>query len=358
MGEVAVLSEEELTHIQSDQNPSPRISIVGIGGAGNKLLGNVIGSGGIGPEQCVAVNTDRGQLSRSLASNKVLLGEDMVDGRGVFGSVSMGRRALQLSAHRVTSFVEASDMTIILVGFGGGTGTAAAPLIAQWARTQVKPVVAVVALPFTHERERRFIALRGLKKMADACDCTVVVDNAMSLDGTEGIDGRLADVTAVATVRSLTEALSNLDPSVAKNIMRILMLGALSSVYTYQMRPEESLSTAIVQTLRTPSSNLPLSRAQGAVLLYNGPVPIGASQAARAYDALSSLTGRKLSFVYGCTLTASAPTLCLLLTGFDYSSSLGSFVELLTDLYDVEYEQPTGNLDAPLPLHLYQLEKP
>jgi len=352
------LSEEELTHTRFDQNQTPRISIVAIGGAGNKLLANVIDSGDIGPEQCVAVNTDRGQLSRSLASNKVLLGEDIVDGRGAFGSVSIGRRALQLSAHRVTSFVDASDMTIILVGFGGGTGTAAAPLVAQWARTQIKPVVAVVALPFTHERERRFIALRGLKKMADACDCTVVVDNAMSLDGSEEVDGRLADITAVTAVRSLTEALSSLDPSVAKNILQTLVLGPISSVYTYQMRPEESLGTAIVETLRTPSSNLPLSRAQGAVLLYTGPIPIGPSQAARAYDVLSSITGRKLSFVYRSTVKASPPTLCLLLTGYDYGSSLGSFVELLTDLYDVEYEQSTGGLDAPLPLQLYQLERP
>src|SRR2546427_8407202 len=95
-GGMRALSEEELSHIRSDQNPSPRISIVGIGGAGNKLLGNVIGNGGIGPEQCVAVNTDKGQLSRSLASNKILLGEDIVDGKEVSGSVSVGRRALQL----------------------------------------------------------------------------------------------------------------------------------------------------------------------------------------------------------------------------------------------------------------------
>src|SRR2546422_5080304 len=117
-GRMRALSEEELSHIRSDQNPSPRISIVGIGGAGNKLLGNVIGNGGIGPEQCVAVNTDKAPMSRSVASNKVLLGEDIVEGKRGFGSVSVGRRALQLSAHRVTSFVGPSDITIILVGFG------------------------------------------------------------------------------------------------------------------------------------------------------------------------------------------------------------------------------------------------
>src|SRR5437879_10889543 len=115
---------------------------------------------------------------------------------------------------------------------------------------------------------------------------------------------------------------------------------------------------AIEEVGATPSSNRAVPRAAGAVLLYTGPVPIGASQAARAYDTLSSLTGRTLSFVYASTVKASAPTLCLLLTGYDYESSLGSFVELLTDLYDVEYEQPTVNLEAPLPLQLYQLERP
>src|SRR5207244_12197047 len=97
-GGMRALSEEELSHIRSDQNPSPRISIVGIGGAGNKLLGNVIGNGGIGPEQCVAVNTDKGQVSRSLASNKVLLGEDIVDGKGVFGSVRSEKHTSELQS--------------------------------------------------------------------------------------------------------------------------------------------------------------------------------------------------------------------------------------------------------------------
>src|SRR3989475_12663886 len=70
-GGMRALSEEELSHIRSDQNPSPRISIVGIGGAGNKLLGNVIGNAGSGPAQCGAVRTRRRQLARWRASTKI-----------------------------------------------------------------------------------------------------------------------------------------------------------------------------------------------------------------------------------------------------------------------------------------------
>ena len=353
------LSEEELSRSRHDPGVGPRISIVGIGGAGNKLLGSVIDAGGAVAGQCIAINTDRVQLARSLAQNKVLLGEDIASGRGAMGSVSLGRRAIQLSAHRVTSFVEESDMTIILVGFGGGTGTSAAPLVAQWARTQIKPVVAVVALPFTHEREKRFIALRGLKKMSEACDCTIVVDNAVSPQ-TESDEGkeRFADTTAVGTVRSISDALSNLEPGVSKNVLRVMMQGSLAVACVRRLRPRENISTALIESVRTPSSNLPLSNAQGAVLLHAGPVQLGPGQAAQMHEMISSLAGHKLSFAYGSVASSSDPILCTLLTGYDYRSSIVGFVELLTDLYDLEYGEPSTQLQYPIEIPLYQLERP
>ncbi|HZD13376.1 MAG TPA: hypothetical protein VE177_07660, partial [Candidatus Binatus sp.] len=115
--------------------------------------------------------------------------------------------------------------------------------------------------------------------------------------------------------------------------------------------------SGLVEALKTPSSNLPLAKAQGAVLVSTGPRPFGASQVAQAYDTLYSLTGRRLSFAHGSVVSATEPRLCLLLTGYDYSSSIGSFVDLLTELYDVELGQPAGNLDKPLRLPIYQLER-
>jgi cell division GTPase FtsZ len=98
-------------------------------------------------------------------------------------------------AYRVAPFTRESDFTILLAGLGGATGTLAGPLIAQWHRNQVRPVVSVVALPFIHERERRFVALRGLKKMVEACDCTVIVDNSIEKPALLNSE-RVADETA------------------------------------------------------------------------------------------------------------------------------------------------------------------
>src|SRR5437870_13470281 len=89
----------------------------------------------------------------------------------------------------------------------GGTGTESAPIIAQRSRTPVRPVVSVVAIPFIHERERRFIALRGLKRMVEACDCTIVIDNGLDR-GYLSAASRTTDETASIAVRSLTELLS------------------------------------------------------------------------------------------------------------------------------------------------------
>jgi len=246
-------------------------------------------------------------------------------------------------------------MTIILVGFGGGTGTAAAPMIAQWARTQVKPVVAVVALPFTHERERRFIALRGLKRMSEACDCTIVVDNATSSLDSDERPGRSTDATAVVTVRRISEALSRLEPTIMKNVMRVMTLGSLAVACVRNVQPDANLASAIIASIRSPSSDLPLSRAQGAVLLHTGPVSLGQGQANHIYETVSSLVGHEISFAYGSVVSQDSQV-CLLLTGYQYDSSIGGFVELLTDLYDVEYGQNADRLDHHVWLPLYQLE--
>ena len=143
------MSAEEISSEERLANPILRVSVVGVGGAGNNLLSHAIG-GGVSPSRCVAVNTDRGQLSRSPARNKVFL-EDSVASTSstlVFGLDD--QRAFQSAAHRVTSYTDGSDFTIVVTGLGGETGTQSAPIIAQRSRTPVRPVVSVVAIPFIH----------------------------------------------------------------------------------------------------------------------------------------------------------------------------------------------------------------
>src|SRR3989441_5236862 len=225
-----------------------QVAIVGVGGAGNNLLSQAI-DGGISPRNCVAVNTDRSQLSESRAQNKVFL----ADCFETSSQLSRQRGAQsQLLAYRVAPFTQESDFTILLAGLGGATGTRAAPLIAQWHRNQVKPVVSVVALPFIHERERRFVALRGLKKMVDACDCTVIVDNSVQKPAL--LDSkRVADETAALTVRGLSEVVVGGNQMVSQQIVNILSLGATATICIAPVESRVRVQPAVVDDVTTPT---------------------------------------------------------------------------------------------------------
>src|SRR5215467_13489681 len=240
---MSLLSEEEL--VASRGSSGPRVSLVGVGGAGNNLLNRAIDAGA-SPSNCVAVNTDRRQLSKSPANNKVLLdGKSSLSESTNLMTVDY-RRARQLTAHRVKPFTEGSDCTILLAGLGGETATEAAPAIAQYARTSVRPVISVVAIPFIHERERRFVALRGLKHMVDSCDSTIVVDNAMNNRVTSS-DGLQADEKAALAVQTLTDIVSGMDNRFAPEALSIMSLGPIACLCAAPVHPGETVQSAVIR---------------------------------------------------------------------------------------------------------------
>lgn len=348
------MSTEEISSDERLASPALRVSVVGIGGAGNNLLSHAIG-GGVSPSRCVAVNTDRGQLSRSLARNKVFLDQAVSSIGAKVVTKRDDQRAFQSAAHRVTSYTDGSDFTIVVTGLGGGTGTESAPVIAQRSRTPVRPVVSVVAIPFIHERERRFIALRGLKRMVEACDCTIVIDNGLDR-GYLSAASRTTDETASIAVRSLTELLSGAEDVEARDILEVLAKGDIATVCNFTLRSGDTLQSAVIQALRTPSAKLPLKQAKGALLLYRGPATLSTAQFAQAYDALVSLVGSDLAFIHGSIYTQSEPSVCLFLTGYTYGTTLNGFIEFV-ELYDAEYgQEEAGNLTT-ISIPLYQMEQ-
>ncbi len=326
-----------------------QVAIVGVGGAGNNLLSKVI-SRGVSPKDCVAVATNPNQLAESRAHHKVLLTDST--GRNQSGGRSSN---VQSMAHRVSPFTSNSDFTILLAGLGGVTGTTAAPVIAQLNRDQVRSVVSVVALPFIHERERRFVALRGLKRMVESCDCTVVIDNAVEHRATSGLERR-ADETAGLAVRALSEVVAMGSPMVSQRILRILALGQVATVCVAHVGFNERVQSAIIDALGTPSANLALSKAKGAVVLLRGLEPLSAGQAAQVYEAVASLVGHDIEFVQVSTGSASSPSVLVFLSGYSYGMALGALVDLIEDLYDIEYGVAQGPAEIGLPVPLYQME--
>jgi cell division protein FtsZ len=336
-----------------DERSSSRlqVAVVGVGGAGTNLLGQAITTG-LSPRYCVAVNTDRNRLSQSPAQNKVLLKES----EGTCnGHVVENSNTMQTLAHRVAPFTRESDVTILLAGLGGLTGTVAAPAIAQLNRSQVRPVVSVVALPFIHEREKRFVALRGLKRMVEACDCTVVVDNAVQSKRMSRSD-RTADETACLSVKGLLEMVGGEGVDLSHAILRILGLGKVASACIAPVSSADNIQSAVMDALRTPSASLPLSQSKGAVLLYRGSERLSTGQTALAYEAVVSLVGHSVEFANVNVRSDTDPLILILLSGYSYGNCLGAFVDLIEDLYDMEYGLESASSVIGLPSRLYQME--
>jgi cell division GTPase FtsZ len=330
-----------------------QVSVVGVGGAGNNLLSQAI-DGGISPKNCIAVNTDRARLSLSQAQNRVLLSESSGFAKQALGESSP---RIETLAHRISPFTRETDFTILLAGLGGTTGTKTGPIIAQLNRTSIKPVVSIVALPFIHERERRFVALRGLKRMVESCNCTVVVDNAIQRR-TGSSSERAADDLVSWAVRSLTDVATLGDVSASRRVLSTLSMGEVATVGVSAIGSNDRVQSGIIDAMRSPSANLSLTEAKGAVLLHHGKEPLTNGQIALSYETIASLVGHQVEFVQVSTRSRSSSGLSIFLTGYQYCQALASFADLIENLYDMEYGTEPGSAVVEMPLRLYQMEMP
>lgn len=157
--------------------PGAKIKILGVGGCGNKAIDRMITEGleGVG---FVAVNTDAQDLARSLADTKVNIGLNLTKGLWAGANPEIGRKSAEESEMEIKSVLQDTDMIFITSGMGGGTGTGAAPVIANIAKNMGILTVGIVTKPFSFEgRKREANAEEGLKKMKEAVDTLIVIPN-------------------------------------------------------------------------------------------------------------------------------------------------------------------------------------
>src|SRR2546422_7076421 len=191
--------------------------------------------------------------------------------------------------------------------------------------------------------------------MVVACNSTSVKKSGLKR-GYESPATRSTDETASIAVRSLTELLSGAEDVEARDILEILSKGDLATVCNFALRTGDTLQFSVIQALRTPSANLPLKNAKGALLLYRGPATLSTAQFAQAYDALVSLVGHDVTFIHGSVYTQSEPSVCLFLTGYAYGTALNGFTDFI-QLYDAEYGQEESDELTILSVPLYQMEQ-
>ena len=163
--------------IESGPENVVTLKVVGIGGAGGNVVNRMIGAGTTGVE-FIAVNTDRQALSMSTADTKIQIGEKLTHGQGAGSDPTVGGKAAEESRNEVAKALEGTDMVFITAGMGGGTGTGAAPVVADIARESGILTVGVVTKPFGFEgRKRMNQAMAGIDELLGKVDSLLVIPN-------------------------------------------------------------------------------------------------------------------------------------------------------------------------------------
>ncbi|MBR7091669.1 MAG: cell division protein FtsZ [Clostridia bacterium] len=154
-----------------------QIKVVGVGGGGGNAVNRMVSSGLQGVE-FLSINTDRQALNRSMATQKIQIGEKLTRGMGAGSNPERGQRAAEESKDEITAALKGTDMVFITAGMGGGTGTGAAPVVAEIARDLNILTVAIVTKPFAFEGRRRMEqAENGIATLREHVDSLVIIPN-------------------------------------------------------------------------------------------------------------------------------------------------------------------------------------
>ena len=163
-----------------------KIKVVGIGGGGNNAVNRMI-STNIRGVDFIAVNTDAQVLSFSSASQKLVIGEKITNGRGAGSDPEIGRRSAEESIEDIRHLLEGADMVFVTTGMGGGTGTGAAPVVAKIAKEMNILTIGIVTKPFLFEGKRRMTqADAGIEVLRQYVDSLIVIPNERLKQVSEG----------------------------------------------------------------------------------------------------------------------------------------------------------------------------
>ena len=261
-----------------NNNAAPvRIRVVGVGGAGGNAVSRIASGNPLGLE-LLALNTDVQALGRLPSIHTFAIGPSTTGGMGSGGDPTVGRKAVRESLEQVRQLVADADLVFVAAGLGGGTGTGAAPLVADLARKSGALTVGVVTRPFTFEGTRRAkLSEQGLSALSQKVDTIITVDNnrlLSSLEGEPSLDSafRMADEVLRQGVEGIAEIVSlpgliNVDFADVRSLMTN---GGPSFMAIGEGKGRSAADDAIESALSNPLFNAPLNGCGGILLNVKG----------------------------------------------------------------------------------------
>lgn len=289
--------------------PVANIKVVGIGGGGNNAVNRMINAN-ITSAQFVAINTDKQALLMSKADLRLQIGEKLTRGLGAGADPEVGQKAAEESKASITEMLKDSDLVFITAGMGGGTGTGAAPVVAQIAKDMGILTIAVVTKPFNFEgRKRMENAEKGLEGLRKYVDTLVVIPNDKLLKlvpkGTPIVEAfRYADDVLRQGIQGIsdlivTPSLINLDFADVRSIMKNK---GLAHMGIGRGKGENKTIEAVRQAVSSPLLETTIEGATGVLINVKGGNDLPLDEVYEAVDLVKEVVDETGNIIFGAAI--------------------------------------------------------
>lgn len=311
-----------------DAQTSAVIRVIGVGGGGGNAVNNMLAKGIHGVE-FVSVNTDAQALQANAAATKIQMGRELTKGLGAGARPSVGASAAEESYRDIEAALDGADMVFVTAGMGGGTGTGAAPVVAEIAKKMGILTVAVVTKPFEYEGKRRHAsAQQGIDALRSVVDTLIVIPNERLLDIAED-NTTLVDAFAMAddvlynATRGISELITvhgliNLDFADIKTTM---VEGGTALMGSAQAAGEKRAERAAREAISSPLlDGIAIRGARNVLVNITAGASLGIREANAAMNVVYQEAGEDAEVIFGTVIDDSvgdALRVTVIATGFD-----------------------------------------
>lgn len=297
-----------MKQVQPDVETFARIRVVGVGGSGKNAINHMINSKVKGVE-FVVVNTDAQDLHQSLAKKKIHIGKNLTRGLGAGMNSDIGKRAAEETKEEIQEALKSSDMVFITCGMGGGTGTGAAPVVAQTAREMGALTVGVVTKPFSFEGQQRMnLAEQGLEELKKEVDALIVIPNDRLLATVEK-DTSVKNAFAMCDeiLRQAVEGISDLitTPGIINvdfaDIRAVMQNAGSALMGVGYASGEKRAETAAKAAISSPLLDISVNGAKGVLFSISGGDDLGMIEIQEAAKIITESIDQSAKVIFGTT---------------------------------------------------------
>ncbi|MCL1806282.1 MAG: cell division protein FtsZ [Oscillospiraceae bacterium] len=308
------------------------IKVIGIGGGGNNVVNRMM-EGGVTSADMVAVNTDRQALIKTRATHKLQIGEKQTGGKGAGSNPEIGRKSMEESRQEMAKLLTGTDMVFISAGMGGGTGTGAAPIVADIAREQQILTIGIVTKPFHFEGPHRMKqAEAGIEELRSRVDSLIVIPNErLKLVSTEKISFatgfRIADDVLKQAVQSISDLINttqliNLDFADVSAIMRDAGYAHIGVGHASGKAKAEEASR---QAIQSPLLETTINGAKGVIINITGDADLALEDVEMAANMVKGAVHHDANIIFGAAIDENMDDeirVIVIATGFDESAMI------------------------------------